>query len=88
MNIVTNFSSTGFTGNFSTTSGNYTITGTITTDGDKALKTMTCEIITTATNTKVGSASMYFASNDSGIQDAIMAAIKAARTAIDTDLDS
>lgn len=88
MNIVTDFSSTGYTGKFSTTSGDYTIAGNVTTNGDKAITQLSGIVTTTATSERVGQFSLFFSSATSSIQDAVVAAIKAARTAVDEDLDS
>lgn len=88
MSIVTGLSSTGYTGSFNTTSGDYTLAGTVNTDGDKAIKSLIGTVTVTASGDKVGQFTLNFSATTSSVQDAIMAAIKAVRTAIDDDLDS
>ena len=86
MNIVTNFESTGFKGQYSTTSGSYTIAGKVSTDAEKNLISINGDITVTASGARVGAFSMSFAATDGATQDAIVAAIKAVRSAVYNDL--
>ena len=90
MNIITNFGATGYSGQYSTTSGNYTIAGTVTTDGEstKHIKSFSGEVTVTATGARVSAFTVYLQDTNASNQDAIMAAIKAVRTALDTDLSA
>ena len=87
MPIVSNYGASGHTGKFNTTSGDYTLAGDITTDKDDNLVTMTGNVTVTADSKKVGSFSLYFSVAEGTTQDAIVAAIKAVRTAIDSELN-
>lgn len=88
MTIVTNYVPTGHSGRFSTTSGIYTIAGDLTTDAENDIVTVKGDVTVTSTTAKVATFNLYFIDDNNDNQDAIMAAIKAARSAIDTDLNS
>lgn len=87
MPIVSNYGASGHAGKFNTTSGDYTLAGDITTDKDDNIVTMTGNVTVTADSKKVGSFSLYFSVAEGTTQDAIVAAIKAVRTAIDSELN-
>lgn len=88
MTIVTNYVPTGHSGSFSTTSGIYTVAGDLTTDAENDIVTMKGSVTVTASSAKVATFNLYFIDDDNLNQDAIMAAVKAVRSAIDTDLNS
>jgi hypothetical protein len=88
MNIVTNYEATGHSGSFSTTSGIYTVAGDLTTDAENDIVTMKGTVTVTSSNAKVATFNFYFIDDDNLNQDAIVAAIKAVRSAIDVDLNS
>ena len=88
MNIVTNYEATGHSGSFSTTSGIYTISGDLTTDAENDIVTMKGAVTVTSSSAKVATFNFYFIDDNNSNQDAIVAAIKAARSAIDADLNS
>lgn len=87
MPIVSNYGASGHSGKFNTTSGDYTLAGDITTDKDDNLITMTGTVAVTSNAKKVGSFSLYFNVSEGSTQDAIVAAIRAVRTAIDSELN-
>ncbi len=88
MNIVSNYQPTGHTGSFTTTSGIYTIAGDLSTDADDDLVTVKGSVSVTADSSKVATFNLYFIDDTNAGQDAIMAAIKAVRSAISTDVHS
>lgn len=88
MTIVHDYKSTGHTGEYSTTSGVYTVAGTITTNSDNNLVTVKGTVVTTADSDNVASFSLYFTKDNNDTQDAVMAALKAVRNAIHSDLDT
>lgn len=88
MTIVTNYVPTGHSGSFSTTSGIYTIAGDLTTDAENDIVTVKGNVTVTSSSANVATFNLYFIDDNNDHQDAIMAAIKAARSAIDTDLNS
>lgn len=88
MNIVTNYEATGHSGSFSTTSGIYTVAGDLTTDAENDIVTVKGSVSVTADESKVATFNLYFIDDNNDHQDAIMAALKAVRSAIDTDLNS
>lgn len=88
MTIVTNYVATGHTGSYSTTSGDYTVAGTLTTNSDDKLVTFKGNVTNTSDSENIGSFSLYFTKDTESIQDALMAAIKAVRTSIASDLDT
>jgi PKD repeat protein len=88
MTIVTNYVPTGHSGSFSTTSGIYTVAGDLTTDAENDIVTMKGSVTVTSSSAKVATFNLYFIDDDNVNQDAIMAAVKAVRSAIDADLNS
>lgn len=86
MPIITRISSTGFAGEYSTTSGNYTIAGKFSCDEDKAIRNFSGDI-TTGGN-KVGSFSVALFDPSSAVQDTLMGVIKTVRSTLDTELDA
>lgn len=88
MTIVNNYVATGHAGSFSTTSGIYTIAGDLTTDAENDLVTMKGSVSVTSSNDKVATFNIYFIDDNNSSQDAIVAAIKAARSAIHTDINN
>lgn len=88
MTIVQNYVATGHSGSYSTTSGVYTIAGTLTTNSEDKLVTLKGTVTKTADSESIGTFSLYFTKDDNEVQDAVMAALKAARTAINSDLDT
>jgi len=88
MNIVTNYEATGHSGSFSATSGIYTVAGDLTTDAENDIITMKGNVTITASSAKVATFNFYFIDDNNSNQDAIVAAIKAVRSAIDEDLNS
>ena len=87
MPIVSNYTASGHSGKFNTTSGIYTLIGDVTTDKDDNILTITGTVTETESTKKVGSFSMYFNVSNGTTQDAIVAAIKAVRNAIDAELN-
>lgn len=88
MTIVTDYVATGHTGSYSTTSGDYTVAGTLTTNSDDKLVTFKGNVTNTSSTENIGSFSLYFSKDTEAIQDALMAAIKAVRTSVASDLDT
>jgi hypothetical protein len=88
MTIVTNYAPTGHSGSYSTTSGIYTVAGTLTTNADDDLVTIKGTVTKTADSSNIGTFSLYFVSGDDSIQDAVMSALKAVRTAVQADIDA
>lgn len=94
MPIVSNYTSSGYTGKFSTTSGDFTLAGDVTTDARQDIVTLTGTVTVTATSKKVGSFSLYFVNDpeaqESAVntrQSAIDTAIEAVRAAIHNELN-
>lgn len=87
MPIITKLSSTGYTGEYSTTSGGYTISGKFSCDENKAIRNFSGDI-STSEGDKKGSFSVSLYDDNSSIQDNLMSIIKTVRGTLDTELDA
>ena len=90
MNYVTNFNSTGYTGEYSISYSGHDFVGTISCDADKNLKSFAGDVTTGSGDNKkkVGSFSIFFNEADTNVQDAFIAAIKSVRGSVRSDLNS
>jgi len=76
---VSNYKPTGNTAEYTGTSGVYTIAGTLSADADNKLVSFKGNVTKTADSESIGSFNVYFMKNDTDVQDAVMAALKAIR---------
>lgn len=90
MNYVTNFNSTGYTGEYSISYGGYDFVGTLSCDADKNLKSFAGDVTTGSgeNKKKVGSFYLFFNDNENSVQDALVAAIKNVRESVHSDINA
>lgn len=88
MTYITNYGATSHSGAFSVTTGGYVFAGTVSTDKDNNIKSITCDITKSADNSKVGSLSMYYSVATYSIQEAVAALIDTVLGDLHTDLSS
>lgn len=90
MNYVTNFNSTGYTGEYSISYGGYDFVGTLSCDADRNLKSFAGDVTTGSDDNKkkVGSFSLFFNAAENNVQDALIAAIKSVRESVRSDINA
>ena len=88
MTYITDYNASGYTGSFSVTTGGYVFAGTITTDKDDNIKSISCDVTKSSNNEKVASLSMYYANTTYSTQDAVAALIDDVLGALHSDLNS
>ena len=88
MTYITNYTATSHSGTFSVTTGGYIFAGTVTTDKDDNIKSISCDISKSANNEKVASLSLYYATATYSVQEAIAALVDDVLADLHTDLNS
>lgn len=88
MPIVSNYTASGHVGEFSTTSGIYTISGDLTTDAANNIVTIKGNVTVTSTSEKVTSFNLYFVTDNDNTQNDILGILKAVHTSINGELNN
>lgn len=81
---------TGYSGTYTYTSGAYSVTGSVTTDADKAIRVLSGDVSKTISSvaTKVATFSVYFNATDDTLQDEAMGIMEDVRQAFRDYLDT